>query len=99
MVAIAEKRVEAIMAGLDNQSITLPRQGVAITDFVIRASWVPSTEAVEDMMVQLKTYDAEMGRTGGGVFNVSSRSGTNQFHGSGFYQTRPVWGVNENFFV
>jgi NitT/TauT family transport system substrate-binding protein len=33
MVAIAEKRVEAIMAGLDNQSITLPRQGVPITDF------------------------------------------------------------------
>jgi hypothetical protein len=25
MAAIAEKRVEAIMAGLDNQSITLPR--------------------------------------------------------------------------
>jgi NitT/TauT family transport system substrate-binding protein len=33
MVAIAEKRVEAIMAGLDNQSITLPKQGVPITDF------------------------------------------------------------------
>src|SRR5205823_1828953 len=25
-------------------------------------------------------------------------SGTNDFHGSGFYQTRPVWGQSENFF-
>jgi NitT/TauT family transport system substrate-binding protein len=33
MVAIAEKRVEALMAGLDNQSITLPRQGVPLVNF------------------------------------------------------------------
>jgi NitT/TauT family transport system substrate-binding protein len=32
-VAIAEKRVEALMAGLDNQSITLPRQGVPLINF------------------------------------------------------------------
>jgi hypothetical protein len=39
-----------------------------------------------------------MGRTGGGVFNVTAKSGTNQFRGSGFFQTRPVWGQNINFF-
>jgi NitT/TauT family transport system substrate-binding protein len=33
MVAIAEKRVEAIESGLDNQSLTLAAQGLAITDF------------------------------------------------------------------
>ena len=38
-----------------------------------RASWVPSTEGVEDMKVQLKTYDAEMGRAAGGVFNVTAQ--------------------------
>ena len=59
----------------------------------------PTIEAVEEVKVQVHTYDAEMGRTGGGVFNVTAKSGTNAFHGSGFYQTRPVWGVNENFFV
>jgi NitT/TauT family transport system substrate-binding protein len=32
-VAVAEKRVEALMAGLDNQSITLPRQGVPLVNF------------------------------------------------------------------
>ena len=72
--------------------------GVPITELRGRAVLNPTIEAVEEMKVQVHTYDAEMGRTGGGVFNVTARSGTNDFHGSGFYQTRPVWGQNENFF-
>ena len=73
--------------------------GVPITELVGRAVLNPTIEAVEEVKVQVHTYDAEMGRTGGGVFNVTAKSGTNNFHGSGFYQTRPVWGVSENFFV
>lgn len=33
MVAVAEKRAEGLMAGLDNQSLTLPTQGVPVIDF------------------------------------------------------------------
>jgi hypothetical protein len=73
--------------------------GVPITELVGRAVLNPTIEALEEVKVQVHTYDAEMGRTGGGVFNVTAKSGTNAFHGTGFYQTRPVWGVNENFFV
>ena len=73
--------------------------GVPITELRGRAVLNPTIEALEEVKVQVHTYDAEMGRTGGGVFNVTAKSGTNEFHGSGFYQTRPVWGVNENFFV
>ena len=29
---------------------------------------------------------------------MSAKSGTNQFHGSAFYQTRPIWGQSLNFF-
>jgi hypothetical protein len=50
------------------------------------------------MKVQVHTYDAEMGRTGGGVFNVTAKSGTNTFHGTGFFQTRPIWGLTNNYF-
>ena len=32
---------------------------------------------VEDVRVQVHTYDAEMGRTGGGVFNTTAKSGSN----------------------
>src|SRR5439155_718716 len=48
--------------------------------------------------VQAHTYDAEMGRTGGGVFNTTHRYGTNSWHGTGFYQTRPIWAEKNNFF-
>ena len=56
-------------------------EGVSITDFLNRPAWVPSTEAIEDMRVQVKTYEADMGRAGGGVFNVTARSGSNQYRG------------------
>src|SRR6195256_4602723 len=72
--------------------------GVPITELVGRAVLNPTIEAVEEVKVQVHTYDAEMGRTGGGVFNVTAKSGTNNYHGSGFYQTRPVWGQALNYF-
>jgi hypothetical protein len=72
--------------------------GVPITELRGRSVINPTMEALEEVKVQVHTYDADMGRTGGGVFNVTGRSGTNVYHGSGFYQTRPVWGQTENFF-
>jgi hypothetical protein len=72
--------------------------GVPITDLRNRASANPTIEALDDVKVQVHTYDAEMGRTGGGVFNTTLRSGTNQFHGSAFYQTRPISLSKNNFF-
>jgi hypothetical protein len=72
--------------------------GVPITDITNRAVANPTIEALDDVKVQVHTYDAEMGRTGGGVFNTTLRSGTNTFRGSGFFQTRPVWGAANNYF-
>jgi len=74
-------------------------EGVSITDFVNRASWVPSTEAVEDMRVQLKTYDAEMGRAAGGVFNVTAKSGSNAWHGSALFINKPGFATGQLFFA
>jgi hypothetical protein len=56
--------------------------GVPITDMNNRAIIIPSLESVQEMKVQTNTYDAEIGRTGGGMFNVLMRSGTNEYHGS-----------------
>ena len=72
--------------------------GVPITDMRNRASANPSIEALEDMKVQVHTYDAEMGRTGGGVFNTTLKSGTNSLRGTGFFQIRPIWGQTNNYF-
>jgi hypothetical protein len=73
--------------------------GVPITDITNRAVANPTIEALDDVKVQVHTYDAEMGRTGGGVFNTTLRSGTNRFHGTAFFQTRPVWGAANNYFA
>ena len=56
--------------------------GVPITDMNNRAIVIASLESVQEMKVQTNTYDAEIGRTGGGMFNVLMRSGTNEYHGS-----------------
>jgi len=72
--------------------------GVPITDLRNRASANPTIEALEDVKVQVHTYDAEMGRTGGGVFNTTLRSGSNSYKGTAFYQTRPIWGQSNNYF-
>jgi hypothetical protein len=72
--------------------------GVAITDMRNRPQSMASMEALEDVKVQVHTYDAEMGRTGGGVFNVTAKSGGNAYRGSGFFQNRPSWGLANNYF-
>lgn len=63
--------------------------GFPVTDLQNRASTNPSMEAVGEMKVQVHTYDAEMGRTGGGVMNMSAKSGTNRFAGSAYTVMRP----------
>lgn len=72
--------------------------GVPVTDIRNRASANPTIEALDDVAVQVHQYDAETGRTGGGTFNVATRSGTNTWRGSVFYQNRPRWGMANNFF-
>lgn len=73
--------------------------GVPITDFQNRAVIIPTIESVQEVKIQANTYDAEMGRTGGGVFNTYLKSGTNQVHVSAFgYMRQPSWLANPFFF-
>jgi hypothetical protein len=46
---------------------------------------VPSPDALDEFKMQTSTYSAEYGRAGGGNIDVTTKSGTNQFHGDGFY--------------
>jgi hypothetical protein len=73
--------------------------GVPITDMVNRATFIPSIEAVEDMRVQVKTYDAEMGRAAGGVFNTTAKSGSNDWHGSTVFINKPQWATGNLYFA
>jgi hypothetical protein len=74
-------------------------EGVPITDLINRATFIPSIEAVEDLKVQVKTYDADMGRAAGGVFNTTAKSGSNDWHGSAVFINKPMWGVGNLYFA
>jgi len=72
--------------------------GVPITDATNRAIIIPSLEAVQEVKIQANTYDAEMARTGGGMFNTLMRSGANAYHGSLYgHLRRTDWDANSFF--
>jgi hypothetical protein len=72
--------------------------GVPITDTVNRPTIIPATEATQELKVQVTTYDAEVGRTGGGVYNTLLKSGTNDLHGSLYGVTsQSVFNANDFF--
>ncbi|MBY0507325.1 MAG: TonB-dependent receptor [Bryobacteraceae bacterium] len=45
-------------------------------------AYIPPAEAIQTVDITTSNYDAEMGRAGGAVMNVTIKSGTNDFHGS-----------------
>lgn len=72
--------------------------GIPVTDSTNRAVIIPSTESTQEMKLQMTTYDASMGSTGGGVFNTVLKSGSNNLHGSVLgYLRETDWTAN-NFF-
>jgi hypothetical protein len=73
--------------------------GVPITDTNNRPIVIPTIEAVQDVKLQALTYDAQVGRTGGGVFNTLLRSGSNALHGSVFGETRQTSWLANDFFA
>ncbi len=44
----------------------------------------PAIDAIGEVRVQTNTYTAEVGRTGGGIVNLITNSGTNSLHGTAF---------------
>lgn len=56
-------------------------------------------ESIKEFQVVAAGYSAEFGRSTGGVVNAVTKSGSNVWHGSGFYVIRPKqWAKSNNFF-
>ena len=53
-----------------------------------RAPYQFSNEVVQEFRVSSNTYGAELGRAGGAVVNVVTKSGSNRLHGTDFYYMR-----------
>ncbi len=49
-----------------------------------QAQTQPSVDAIQEVTVQTSNFAAEYGQVGGGFFNYTMKSGTNQIHGSAY---------------
>ena len=69
--------------------------GIPVSTSAGGATFIPSLEAISDAKVEVDTYDAEVGRSGGGVFNSTLKSGSSQYHGTLYGETRQTnWAAN-----
>src|SRR3984957_12678348 len=64
-----------------------------------RAPYPVSTEVVQEFRVSSNTYGVELGRAGGAVVNVVTKSGSNHFHGTlfDFFRDSSFGGASEPF--
>ena len=54
-------------------------------------SYPPNTDAVQEVVISQNSVDAESGHSAGGLISVTLKSGTNEWHGTGFYLGRYPW--------
>lgn len=77
---------EAVMDGISMQEGTMSQSGmVAFNDFRM------TPDMISEFRVMTSTYSAEYGNSTGGQIIVTTRSGTDQFHGAGFEYLRNKW--------
>jgi hypothetical protein len=92
--AIADFSVSGGVAGVNEYQI----DGVSNNANTGRnnLAYVPPKEATQEFKVQTNIYDAQIGRTGGGVVNVSIKPGTNRYHGAVYeYMRRTQLNANQ----
>ncbi len=58
-------------------------------------AYIPTVDTTQEFRVITNFYDAQYGRTGGGVISVSTKSGTNEYHGTVYdFMRRYQWDAN-----
>ena len=55
-------------------------------------------DAIAEFSVLTTGYSTEYGRASGGIINATTKSGTNQFHGTGYEFLRNSWLDSKNYF-
>lgn len=77
-----------IGGGQANQSASYIDGAPNNSSYVNHTMLVPTQDAVQEFRVQTNNLGPEFGRLAGGVINLSTKSGTNSFHGSAYEYLR-----------
>jgi hypothetical protein len=56
-----------------------------------KVAYVPNTDDVQESIVSIDSAEAESGHSIGGAIDVTTKSGTNEWHGMAFYLGRYPW--------
>jgi len=68
-------------------------------DFSMGTALIPNLDSIQEFRVLTSNFDAEYGNYSGGQIVVTTKSGTNEFHGSGFDFLRNTNLDARNFFL
>lgn len=86
-------QVNFLIDGIDNNNQSIASQGNQ------KEAIKPQIDAVQEFKILTNAYSAEFGRSMGGVVTMTTKSGTNQIHGSVFEFLRNERMDAKNFFV
>ena len=76
--------------GLREQFNTFLLDGIDNNESLVNSiAYIPSPEVIQEFRVITTNAPAEFGRAGGAIQNIVTKSGTNAYHGSGYYFLRP----------
>ena len=56
-----------------------------------KSGYIPNQDAVQETIVSRNSVEAESGHSAGGLISVTTKAGTNGWHGSAFYLGRYPW--------
>ncbi|HEX4273788.1 MAG TPA: TonB-dependent receptor [Bryobacteraceae bacterium] len=87
------------VAGTRTEMTGFTLDGVDIVENLVKAlSFKPSVDMIQEFKVDTSTYSAEYGRTAGGQVRATTKSGTNELHGTLFEFVRNSAFDAKNFF-
>jgi Carboxypeptidase regulatory-like domain len=88
-------------ARADQQNVTL--DGVDVNDVQLQAAYTSAVrvtqEALQEFRVSTSNYNADSGRSSGPQVSLVTRSGTNQFNGSGYWTFRRTATSSNEYFL
>lgn len=95
-----ENGAQVIASGQQTETNGISIDGISVTSAVWGGATIitPSEDSVDSVKIVSNSYDAENGNYSGAQVQIISKSGTNDYHGSGFFTNHePAFNAYQRF--